>query len=229
MQDDSALNHFLQGGLEGLDELMGKLIDEADRVGDDGAGIVSQVEPPGSGIESREELVFHQYGSTGEPVEQGGFARVGVTDQRERKELLPGPAFPLDLSDLLQLVQVLLQGFDALADAPAVHLQLGLARTAVGADAAAHAGQLGSLAGEAGQQVVQLGQLNLGLALAGVGMKCEYIQYQSGAIDDLAGTMFFQVSLLGRSQFPVEDNQIGLHLLDQDGEFFHFPFADEEG
>ena len=78
-----------------------------------------------------------------------------------------------------------------LADAPAVQLDLGLTgATAADADAARGAaadlaGQVATPATQARQQVLQLGQLDLGLALAALGVLGEDVEDQRGAVDDL--------------------------------------------
>ena len=88
---------------------------------------------------------------------------------------------------------------DAAHDAPAVDLELGLAATEPGADAAALLGQLGvGAAAQPGQAVAQQGQLDLGLALERVGVLGEDVEDHRGAVDRRAAEQLLQVVLLGR-------------------------------
>src|SRR5699024_11035338 len=78
------------------------------------------------------------------------------------------------------------------SDATAVQLDLGLtgsprahARPAGRHAAAGLPGHRLAPAAQSGQQVLQLGQLHLGLALPGLGVLGEDVQDEGGAVDDL--------------------------------------------
>ena len=113
---------------------------------------------------------------------------------------------------------------DALVDPPAVDLELGLTGTA-GADAGAGGdpattlpGQRRTPAAEPGNQVVQLGELDLRLALLGPGVLGEDVQDQRGPVDDLDPQPLLQVAQLAGGQLAVTDDGVragGLDDLDQ--------------
>ena len=95
---------------------------------------------------------------------------------------------------------------------------LRLARALPGADAAGLAGVAAAHAPpQAGQAVAQHGQLDLGLALEGVGVLAEDVEDHRGAVDGGATEQLLQVVLLGRGELVVEDDGVGVdgeaHLL----------------
>ena len=79
------------------------------------------------------------------------------------------------------------------------------------------------------QQVLVLGEVNLELAFVSARMASEDIQDQGGAVYDLDLKGFFQVSLLGGSEFVVEDHDVGFAFVDEIDELFEFPFAQIRG
>jgi hypothetical protein len=97
------------------------------------------------------------------------------------------------------------------ADPPPVQLDLGLARaSSADADAARGApadlaGQVATPAAQPRQQVVELSQLDLGLALAALGVLSEDVEDQSGPVDHLDLDDLLQVPQLAGSQLAVTD------------------------
>src|SRR5262249_47818305 len=92
-------------------------------------------------------------------------------------------------------VEIAADLLDPVADHAAVGLELRLPRPP-GADAAAQALQVLPLTDEAREQVRELGQLDLELALHGPRPLGEDVQDQRGAIDDLDAERAAEVSLL---------------------------------
>ena len=101
---------------------------------------------------------------------------------------------------------------DVALDAPAVDLELGLARAPAGADATGLLGEPGPAPPQAGQAVAELGQLDLGLALVAVGVLGEDVEDHRGAVDRRAPEQLLQVELLGRGQLVVEDHRVAVGL-----------------
>ena len=96
-----------------------------------------------------------------------------------------------------------------LADQAAVSFQLGFAGTAQ-ADTALLPFQVGPAADQAGCQVLQLGQLDLQLALVALGALGEDVENQAGAVQHAHVQAFFQIALLGRRQGVIEDDDFNL-------------------
>ena len=104
---------------------------------------------------------------------------------------------------------------DPRPDPAPVSLDLRLARAA-GADAAGPArpaaglpGQRLAPAAQPGQQVLQLGELDLRLALLAAGVLGEDVQDQRGPVDDLDLDRAFQAAQLARGQLAVADDGVG--------------------
>jgi len=129
---------------------------------------------------------------------------------------------------LAQLDQPGTQGLDALADQAAVGLELGFAGTAQ-ADTALLAFKVGPAADQARGQVLQLGQFHLQLALVALGALGEDVEDQAGAIDDAAVQAAFEVTLLGRRQGVVEDDDVGIVDGRRLGDFVGLAAADKIG
>ena len=65
--------------------------------------------------------------------------------------------------------------------------------------------KVGPHLGQAGQLVLELGQLYLKTALVGLGVLGEDVENQARAVDDLGLDRFFQGTLLGRRKLVVGD------------------------
>ena len=166
-------------------------------------------------VEGGEQRVLDQDPGPGQRVEQARLARVGVPGDHHRRHVTPSPLAALHLTAGGHARDVLLQPGDAGPQPAPVGLQLGLAGTA-GADAAAAGhpaarlpGQRLAPAAQPGQHVLQLGQLDLGLALAAARVLGEDIQDQRGPVDDLDLDHALQPAQLARGQLAVADHGVG--------------------
>jgi len=121
-------------------------------------------------------------------------------------------------------------------DQSAVDLDLAFAGSS-GADAADGAGvggaagsgdslEVGPHASQARGSVLELGQFDLELGLSGLGAGGEDIEYELAAVDDLAvGDVFDLADLSGR-QIVVEDDNVGVALVDGCGDLLGLASAD---
>ncbi len=75
----------------------------------------------------------------------------------------------------------------------------------------------------------QLRQFNLQLASGALGAQGKNVENQAGAINHPAVQDAFQVALLRRRQFMVEDDQVGRHCRQQGGDFFDLALAGKGG
>src|SRR5262249_36459635 len=116
---------------------------------------------------------------------------------------------------------------DAMADHAAVGFELGLAGTS-GADAAAQALEMLPLAHEARQEVGELGQLDLQLALHGARTLGEDVEDERGAVDDLEAERAAEVALLHGRERIVGDHEIGALALRGRLELVHLALAEVE-
>src|SRR5207244_2691697 len=118
------------------------------------------------------------------------------------------------------LVELSAQGGDAVAREAAVGLDLGLAG-ASGADAAVHAAraealEVGPQAAHAGEVVLELRELDLELALGGVGVVGEDVEDDRRAVDDRhVAELLLEVALLTRAELVVAGHDVGVEGLDR--------------
>jgi len=226
VQEQVGESDFLEGGLEGGDQLVREFFDEADRVGENDLLGVAGGHLAGGRIEGGEEGIGGGDVGAGEAVEEGRFAGVGVADKGDFEEVfasfaLGGALFP-------EAVDFLFEVGDFLADLAPVDFELGFAG-ALGADpdTAVLAAEVGPGAGQAGEHVFELGQFDLQFGGRSAGVEGENIEDEDGAVDDLDIEGFLEIALLGRGERVVEDDQVdavaGEFLL----ELFDEPFADE--
>ena len=132
---------------------------------------------------------------------------------------------PARLADLFEL---LAQPPHPLADHPAIGLDLGFTRTAEEAEATALAFKVGPAAHEAALLVIEMCELDLQPAFGSRRTLAEYLEDQSGPVDDLAGELFFQIALLDRAQRAVHDDKLGLVLLAGDADIVDLPRPEQQ-
>ena len=110
---------------------------------------------------------------------------------------------------LLHLGKLVLERLHAAADVAAVGLDLGFTGTS-GADAASETGHLDALSRQTRQEIFELSQLDLQLALLGARTQREDIEYQGGAVDDAHVGVVFDVFDLGGRQLAVHHDEVKL-------------------
>ena len=206
----------------------GSLRTKPDGVGHQHGLTAGQGELAGARVEGDEEPVGRRHAGVGQRVEQGRLAGVGVADQRQLPVAAPGPAAPLQRARAIDLAQVGLQAVHAPHQPPAVHLELGLARTP-GADPTGLLAQAAAPPPQAGQPVAQQGQLDLGLALGTAGVLGEDVEDHRRAVDGGAPEHLLEVPLLGRAQLLVEDDRVGIERAAQRGDLLGLAPPDEGG
>ena len=192
MQHQVGVGDLLERGPEGLHQLMRQVPDEADRVGEGVDPAVGVSRAAHGGVEGGEQRVLHQHPGAGQPVQQRRLPGVGVPGDRHRRHRVApraGRAASRARSHPGRSRRAACE--IRVADPPPVGLDLGLAGTA-GADAAAAGdpatglpGQRLAPAAQPRQHVLQLGELDLGLALPAPGVLGEDVQDQRGPVDDL--------------------------------------------
>src|SRR5256886_5269617 len=177
--DQVSLADLLQRGAERLDELVRKVPDEPDGVGERVDPPVAGTGPAGGRVEGGEQRVLHQDTGPGQPVEQAGLAGVGVPGDRHARHRVAYPPGPFGLPDHAHRLDLALELGDAGTDPAPVGLQLGLTGTAQAyaapgaaapAAAAALPGQRLPPAAQAGPGGLELGPLDPGPALPSLGV-----------------------------------------------------------
>ncbi len=217
MDDQVGDAGLLERRLERLDQLMRELADEPDRVGDQVAAAVVLV-GAGGRVEGVEEPLADADPRAGERVQQGRFAGVRVTGERDRRHGGRFAPRAHHAAILLDADETAPQRRDPVASEAAVGLDLRLARSA-GADAAVHAPGAQALevrpqAAHPRQVVLELGELDLELALGRMGVVGEDVEDDRGAVDHGDVERRLEVALLARRELVVAGDQVGAGALD---------------
>ena len=215
VQDQVGVGHLLEGRAEGLDELVGQVAHEADGVG-------HRVDPAVGGrgttsgrVQRREQRVLDQDPRVGEPVEQGRLAGVGVAGDGHRRDGVALPLGPLGRAGAPHLLELATELGDLVVDPAPVGLDLGLTgpaatdALAAGGPATDLAGQVAAPAAQSLLQVLELGQLDLRLALLRLRVLGEDVEDQRGPVDGLDLELVLEVPQLGGRELAVDDDGVG--------------------
>jgi hypothetical protein len=220
--------HLFEGGAEAGDEGMGKVADEADRIGEQDLAARGKLELAELGVEGSEHAGGLEHAGLGESVEEGALSGVGVADEGDYRDGDCFAALALLMADATDAFELGLDVVEAEVDLAAVGLKLGLSRAA-GSDAAAKLGHGAASTSEAGELVFELGEFYLKLAFAGLGVAGEDVKDELGAVDDVAGETGFDVAELRGRQVVVEEDERGVGGGDDRNDLFELALADEAG
>ena len=204
--------HFFERRAERGHELRRQIGNEPDGVRQDRLVDPRQADRAHRRVERGEQQVFGHHVCAGQAVEQRGFARIGIADQgdhRPRRRLAPIAVEPARAADLVEFAA---DARHAVADHAPVGLDLGLARTAEEAEAAALAFEVGPAAHEAPCLVIEMRQFDLQPAFGGRRALAEDFEDQPGAVDHLALELFLQIALLDRAERTIDDDQFRFFL-----------------
>src|SRR5690606_1882727 len=163
-------------------------------------------------VQRREQSVLDQDTGAGERIEQTRLAGVGVTGDRDGGDGVALALGAFGVAGGSELADLLAQLRHARADAPAVELDLRLTGTARAHTRSAGAHLATGLAAhrltptaQARQEVLELGELDLGLALAALGVLAEDVEDDRGAVDHLDLDDVLEGAALAGSQLGVGD------------------------
>ena len=228
MQDDVGVRHLFQRGTERLHEVVGQLAHEPHGVGQRRPAATRELELARGRVERREQLVGDQGARARQLVEQRRLAGVRVPRDRHLRHLVVLPAGALHVAGAAHVADVAPELRDPPADVLAVDLHLRLAGTA-GADAASQPRHRFAPASQPRQQVVQLRQLHLHLALAGTRMQREDVQDQRRPVDHLHAQPLLERAQLSGRQLLVQDHGVGAVRVDHVVELAELALADVRG
>ena len=224
MEHELGRERFLEGGRKSLDEVVRQPSDESDGVGDEIAAALV-LEGPGRRVERLEEPVVHRDLGIGQGVQQRRLPDVGVPGERDRRGLRPH-AFPSACLTLTaQALQTALKDRDPAPRQPAVGLELGLTGAAR-AEAAPEALEVLPHAPHARQVVLELGELDLKLALGAHRMLGEDVEDQLCPVDDTRLERVLQQPLLRGADLPVDDQRLGTGLAKGVFQLLELPLSD---
>ncbi len=194
---------------------MRQVAHEPDGVGEGVGPPVSRLGATHRRIERREQLVLHEHARVGEAVEDRALAGVRVPRDGDARHVVVTSAAALGVARRLHLGDLTAQLRHARVDATTVEFDLRLTRTARthaltarGLTAGLTRHRLTPTA-KTRQQVLHLGELDLGLALLALRVLGEDVEDERGAVDDLdLDDVLERASLAGR-QLAVGDDGVG--------------------
>ncbi len=228
MQQQVGFARFLQRRAECGDQFVRQVAHESDGIGERRLEAGRQVQAAHRRIERREQLVGCIRVGAREAIEQGRLAGVGVTDQRDRRHLLPLALLPRGLTLLQHLLDAIVEGLDALADQAAVGFELGFTRPAQADAAAALALEVGPAAHEARGHVLQLREFDLQLAFERARALRKDVEDQAAAVEHAALQFLLEIAFLAGAQRAVDDDEIGGERFDARAQFLDLAGADQE-
>ncbi|MNN21582.1 hypothetical protein D3C81_1349110 [compost metagenome] len=193
---------------------MWQVANEAHGVGQHDRTQVVQLKPAQGRVEGSEQLVGGVDLGLGQGVEQRGLAGVGVTHQRDRRNLRAATPTTGLLALAADFFQARLDLTQAHPQQTAVGFQLGFTRAAQ-ADTTLLSLKVGPAAHQPRAHVLELGQFDLQLAFMGTRPLGEDIEDQPGAIKHATLEDALEVAFLARREGVIENHQIYLFGVDQ--------------
>ena len=127
--DDRTLSEIRGRGMEGIDQLVGNMTNKTDGIAQDNLHAGIQLHPPQGRIQRGKQFVRRVHRLTGQVIEQGGFAGIGIADQGDDGGTATLAQAPALLSLSSDFLQTSIDGLDTLADQAAVRFQLGFTGT----------------------------------------------------------------------------------------------------
>ena len=206
VQDQLREPRLLERRPERVDELMRELADEPDGVGQQ---VVAppDAQHPRRRVQGLEERVAHAHVGAGEGVQERRLACVRVPGNRHGGQMSLCPLGAHHRAARADVGEPAPKRRDPVARQPAVGLDLGLARSPR-ADSAAEALQVRPQAAHPRKVVLELRQLDLQLAVRGVGVPREDVENHRGAVDHRHPERRLEVAFLARGQLVVAGDEI---------------------
>ena len=243
VQDQSSFLHFFERCAKRRQQPFGQIADKSHSIRDEDPAVRGKTQRADRGIKRGKHPRRNQHLRAAQGIEQGGFACVGVTHQRDRAERDGIAGFTAQRPLLANFINADLDFADAVANPAPVGLQFLFARSAH-ADASgsaarspsatstaltAEARHRSSLSRQAGKHVIQLRQLDLQLAFTAPRMPRENVENQLCAVDHAAFRGFFNVALLHGRKIAVENDERRMVCRGFGANFIQLTAADERG
>ena len=185
VQNNVGLDHFLERGAECGDQHGRQVGDETDRVGENDARAVRQIDGAQRRVERGEQHVGREHARLRHAVEQRRFAGIGVADQGDDRIRHAAAAFAMQFAGAFDLAELVLDLGKPLLDHAPVGFKLRFAGTAEKAEAAALALEMGPGPHQPAFLIGQMGMFDLQRAFARAGAPAENLENEAGAVENL--------------------------------------------
>ncbi len=211
MQQEISLASLVERTLERVHQVGRQLAYESYGVGKEEGQIVNHHLSYGS-VECGKEFVLGEHLTLGKEVHDGGLAHVGVAHERHTNH--SATVLALGVLLLVNLSKAFLQEAHAAENDTAVHLQLGLTRSAktyrtlsaARSGTATLAFQVRPESLQARQHVAVLCQFHLRLGGSRLGTHGKDVENERGAVENLHLQFLLDVAYLLGREFVIEDN-----------------------
>ena len=205
---------------------------EADGVGEGVDATIRRRGTTGGGVEGGEEGILDEHSGTGQPVEQGGLPRVGVSDDGGGGYLVAKAISPLGGTGGLDALETTTQHSDAMTDTSSVGFDPGLTgatTTDTGATSRATTRLTGEVSAPATQpllEVVELGQFDLSTTFHATSVLGEDVEDQRRPVHHLDLDAVLEVSKLSGVEFTITNDGVSSGGSDHLGELSHLARTD---
>src|SRR5205814_1920621 len=135
-------------------------------------------------------------------------------------------AVAMRLARALDLLEIVLDPRNALLDHAPIGFELGLARPAEKAEAAALPLEMGPRAHQPALLIGEMGMLDLKCAFAGTRPPTEDFEDQAGAVEHLGVPGFLEIALLHRRHGAIHHHEVDCLALGDAGDFLDLAFAE---
>jgi hypothetical protein len=180
-----------------------QLLDEPDRVRDEHPWLRLRLQRAHRRVKRREELVRDQHLTARERLHERRLPCVRVPDQRDPEKIATrGPPLVVVSLDILEL---LFQLCEAIADLAAIEIEIGLARAGAPLAPAAR-----RRLPQARRNLLQPCNLDLQPRLAAVRMTMEDLHDHAGPIEHLRSGCALEVACLARRDLVIDDHELRL-------------------
>ncbi len=222
VQDDVGVADLLERRAERLDELVRQVPHETDGVGERVDAAVIGRGAAHRGIQRREQRILDEDAGAGERIEQTRLAGVRVPGDRDRRDRVALALGALGVARGCEVADLATQLRHARTDAATIEFDLRLTGTA-GAHTGTACSDLATglathrvtPAAQTRQQVLELREFDLGLALAALGVLAEDVEDHGGAINHLDLHHVLQRAALAGCELGVGDDRVGAGCGDQ--------------
>ena len=227
VDDHIGRHNLFKRGPKRRDQLGRQIGNETDRVGQDRLVHAGQPDPPHGRIKRGEQQIFGHYRCPGQPVEQRAFSGIGIANQGDHRPRCFFAPAAMQAAGAADLIEFAAQLCHPVADQAAIGFDLGFARAAQKAEAAALAFKVSPAAHQSPGLIVKMRQLHL---QAPFGSRCAFAENfkdQPGAVDHLALQLLLKIALLDGGQRAVDDDQSSVFQIAGNIDVLDLPFAEQ--
>ena len=219
-----------QSRLKRLDELSRELLNKANGIGQADLAALIQSQSPRRRVERRKQLVFDINIGAGKTIEKRRLAGIRIANKGNAIHSRIPASFALNTPTNLKLFELASQRRNSVPNQAAVNLELAFTLTKTTSDATTclFTGKVAPHAAQPWQKILKLCKLDLKPALTRAGMNAKDVENECSSVNDFdrLSHSFFKVCLLRRTQLLIEDNNIGVKVMDIRNELLNLALPD---